>query len=228
MADINWTKELVRGGIPLAAVLIGGWITLKNYRSSKWWDAKLSAYEEVMVALEECANWYNLKAFSWINDETDRPNDEDLERFNSAWRKLRSRESRAKFMLSDAARQVLHDLSKNLRVVDHETSPGEYYFELEHCYKTALEDLVFQARVDMKTATLKSRAAYRFSRWRERTKSWVRRSPRFRYFVTAVAFGDEAGEIQRRRFNSDGSEFPEVFWKKGGLWDKKNKPARSV
>jgi hypothetical protein len=213
--DISWTQELVRGVTTFTAVIIGGWITLKNYRSSKWWDAKLEAYDEVMVALEVCAHWYRLTALSYINEDWGDPSLEEKKTFKDAYAKLRSRESRAKFMLSDAARNVLHELSESLSWVDSETSPGEIYFEMEGCYKTALADFVFQARVDMKMAGFYSRLAHLISVTRERVKKWVRRSPRFRYFRTTLLFGDSAGERDRRRFTHDGREMPEVFWKNG-------------
>lgn len=214
--DFSWTQELVRGGMTFTAVIIGGWITLRNYRSSKWWDAKLEAYDEVMVALEGCAYCYHLRWASSINEDCGKPSPEDEKTFSDAFAKLRSRESRAKFMLSDAARNVLHDLTEKLRRVDYETSRDEIYSELEGCYKTALDDFVFQARVDMKMADFYPRLAHRISVTRERVKNWVRRSPRFRYFRTTLLFGAAAGERERQRFTHDGREVPEAFWKSGG------------
>ncbi|MES2597738.1 MAG: hypothetical protein V4662_20500 [Verrucomicrobiota bacterium] len=202
MPEFSWSQELIRGGITVASVAIGGWIALRNYRSNAWWEAKRKAYEEVIGALEECGTSYQQMA----NARHDTSVEALSDKIETARIRIFTLKRQSTFLMSDEALTALDSLVVQ-ELGSHMKSDDEVakFRALQLHYDGALNAFVLASRVDLGVAGLPTRIKHGWMRTRASTRSlWSRTAParaelgpKAQHSLLCIWFGD--AEAARRK-----------------------------
>ena len=141
-------------GIPSAVII--SWVTvqlsLKQFRTEKWWELKVNAYSRVIEAL------HYSKAFSDAHldareagREVDKERDHELRcRSKEAHAEIRKAMDLAGFLLSKEAQERLQRLNKELHDASNEISWDEYLAGDQAATSSCLSDLIKIAIRDLR------------------------------------------------------------------------------
>ncbi|MES2595223.1 MAG: hypothetical protein V4662_07805 [Verrucomicrobiota bacterium] len=168
IADISIGNELVRGLFTVGAVWVGAWLGLKSHKANKWWETKQKAYEEVIELLEEtriahryAAHRRDLMDGNPIDLEASKRYTAKLQDISVMIEKLRSFKNRSIFMMSDRAQRILSRLWVDL-IVTHPEGDLIQHDEAATHLTNALDDFVYEARLDLRVASTKARLVHTF------------------------------------------------------------------
>lgn len=144
----------------LAGILIAGvssWITvqlsLRRYRTERWWDRKVEAYERVIVAFHHLKKFASEQMSAYVQGDGGPPKERDKELRSKA------REARdaillasdiGEFSLSNKAIDILSEYARESRKSVKAESWPEYLDNEEFLADRYLKDFISEARRDLK------------------------------------------------------------------------------
>lgn len=156
------TNFLVSLAVALSVAAVTVWLSLRRFRTERWWDRKAEAYSRIINALHALAEHAGSRAEAELGDPraeaelVDRYAEEEVKRQkeagDSAWVELQRVTEIGAFVISSEAANALHRLRHRSRVDLDEGDWYSLYSEDHAAYKKALAEMRSLAQKDLRVA----------------------------------------------------------------------------
>ncbi len=135
----------------IASYLSTKW-TLKKFYSEKWWERKSIAYSELIDALYESLQFFEIykKDYGQGTGLSDKQETELHEKYNQAYWKIKRATDIGAFVISQETQLILKELSERPILKWDENPKFEIYEEEYDAHRNALEKIVESAKRDLK------------------------------------------------------------------------------
>lgn len=133
------------------SIYLTAWLGVRRFRIEKWWEKRVSVYEEIFESLHDFIEYYDKETERLILDR--KYSDEYMKELGEAARKARSklikRQRIGSFVISDAAEKILRDLENEFSKEPRPDSWFEYLDQNLFCATQAFDALRVEARRDL-------------------------------------------------------------------------------
>jgi hypothetical protein len=135
------------------AVIVGpisAWISLRRFRSEKWWERKAAAYASAIEALHGMYDYAAAHAEPGAEVHEDR--DKRLAAASASGRdELRKSASIGSFVMTRKAASIAKDVLAAIDQVSRDQPEFEFYAECAALLTKAIEEITAEAKRDLKT-----------------------------------------------------------------------------
>ncbi len=135
----------------VASYLAAKW-SMRKYYSEKWWERKERAYVEIIDALYDLVQYFEIHKIDYGEGTgyTEENEKEFRKKYNQAYWKIKKATDIGAFVVSSEAEAVLQELRNRPKLAWEENPPWDIYEQDYIYHRDALNKIVRLAKEDLK------------------------------------------------------------------------------
>ena len=148
---LSFTFERI---LPVAiAALIASWLALRKFRTEKYWEMRLQAYNELLNALEKMFSYVDASLLDAMHEKT--INDDDRELLRSNWKEGKEHVEKTRrigrLLISEEARQVI-DIDKKFKEANKDVPIDDWFSNMDNEWgvlRDVIDEFITQSKKDL-------------------------------------------------------------------------------
>ena len=148
----SFTTERI---LPVAiAAVIASWLALRKFRTEKYWELRLEAYNELLNALEKMFSYVDASLLDAMHEKTIK--DDERANLASKWKEGKNHVEKTRLvgrlLISQEAHQII-DLDKKFKEANKDVNINDWFSQMDNDWgvlRKVIDEFITQSKIDLK------------------------------------------------------------------------------